>query len=122
MTPARKSPGRPKGLPKTGGRKKGVRNKRSSEMEARIRASGMDPLAFLIALMRNAKAPLELRFEAARSAAPFVHPKLTAVEHSGPAGGAVQTETKQVSDIEAARWIGRLLSKVSASHSGDSGK
>jgi phage terminase small subunit len=32
------------------------------------------------------------------------------VEHSGPDGGPV--EVKQVSDIEAARWIGRLLSKV----------
>ncbi len=32
------------------------------------------------------------------------------IEHSGKGGGPV--EVKQVSDIEAARWIGRLLSKV----------
>jgi hypothetical protein len=112
MTPARKSPGRPKGLPKTGGRRKGSRNKRTTELQARIRASGMDPLSFMIAVMRNAKAPLEMRFEAARSAAPYVHPKLTAIEHSGKDGGPV--EAKQVyTDIEAARLIGRLLSKVS---------
>jgi len=32
------------------------------------------------------------------------------IEHSGKGGGPV--EVKQVSDIEATRWIGRLLSKV----------
>ena len=104
--------GRPKGLPKTGGRKRGVPNKRTGELQARIRASGMDPLTFMLAVMRNAKAPLELRFEAARQAAPYCHARLTAIEHTGPAGVAVQIETKQVSDIEAARLIGRFLSKV----------
>ena len=103
------------------GRRKGSRNKRTGELQARIRASGIDPLAFLIALMRNGKAPLEMRFEAARSAAPYVHPKLSAIEH-GADGGAVQVEVKQVSDIEAARLIGRLLTKVGASHNADSGK
>jgi|SRR5882762_8854666 len=119
MTPARKTPGRPKGHPKTGGRKRGTPNKRTTELQARIRATGMMPLDFMIAVMRNAKAPLELRFEAARQAAPYVHPRLTAIEHSG---SAAQVEVKQVSDIEAARLIGRLLTKVGASGNGDSGK
>jgi phage terminase small subunit len=35
------------------------------------------------------------------------------IEHSGPDGSAI--ETRQVSDIEAARLIGRLLTKVSGS-------
>jgi hypothetical protein len=104
------------------GRKKGSRNKRTSELQARIRATGMDPLAFMIAVMRNAKAPLEMRFEAARSAAPYVHPRLTAVEHSGADGGAVQVDVKQVSDIEAARLIGRLLTRVGGSGNDGSGK
>jgi hypothetical protein len=122
MTPARNTPGRPKGHPKTGGRKRGTPNKRTTELQARIRATGMMPLDFMIAVMRNAKAPLELRFEAARQAAPYVHPRLTAIEHSGTDGGAVPVEVKQVSDIEAARLIGRLLTKVGASGNGDSGK
>jgi phage terminase small subunit len=41
------------------------------------------------------------------------------VEHSGPDGGPV--EVKQVSDIEAARWIGRLLSKVAGPAKKDEG-
>jgi len=92
------------------GRKKGSRNKRTAEMQARIRASGMDPLTFMISVMRNINAPLELRFEAAKQAAPFVHPKLSAIEHSGPDSGPV--EVKHYTDIEAVRIIGRLLTKV----------
>jgi hypothetical protein len=42
------------------------------------------------------------------------------VEHSGPDGGPI--EVKQYTDIEAARLIGRLLTKVGASGNGDSGK
>jgi hypothetical protein len=113
MAPAaQRTPGRPKGLPKTGGRRKGVRNKRTTELQARIRASGMDPLAFMIAVMRNPQAPLEMRFAAAQAAAPYVHPKLSAIQHNGTDGGAMQVEVKHYTDIEAARLIGRLLSKV----------
>ena len=41
------------------------------------------------------------------------------VEHTGKDGGPV--EVKQVSDIEAARWIGRLLSKVAGPAKKDEG-
>ena len=30
-----------------------------------------------------------MRFEAAKAAAPYIHPRLAAVEHSGPDGGAL---------------------------------
>lgn len=33
----------------------------------------------------------EMRFEAAKAAAPFVHPRLQAVEHKSPDGGPVKT-------------------------------
>jgi hypothetical protein len=120
MTP-QKSPGRPKGTPKTGGRKRGTRNKRTRALQERLVASGMDPLAFMLSLMRNRKAPLEMRFEAAKQAAPYCHAKLSAIEHNGADGGAVHVEVKQYSDIEAARLIGRFLTKV-ASHNGHSEK
>jgi hypothetical protein len=44
------------------------------------------------------------------------------VEHSGADGGAVQVDVKQVSDIEAARLIGRLLTRVGVSGNDGSGK
>lgn len=33
---------------------------------------------------------MAMRFEAAKAAAPYIHPRLAAVEHSGPGGGALQ--------------------------------
>jgi len=81
------TPGRRKGTPKTGGRKKGVRNRRTRELLERIEASGITPLDYMLQVMRNTKAPLAIRFEAARQAAPYIHPKLAAIEHGSPDGG-----------------------------------
>ena len=68
---------------KRGGRKKGSRNKRTLErakaIEA-IKASGNDPISFFADLLRNESAPLDLRFQAAKELAPFVHPKLSSIE------------------------------------------
>jgi hypothetical protein len=47
---------------------------------AAITASGRDPITFFSELLRNEEAPLELRFQAARELAPYVHPKLASVE------------------------------------------
>jgi hypothetical protein len=50
---------------------------------AAIEQSGLTPLDFLLQLMRDAEQPLGLRADAAKNAAPYVHPRLAAVEHSG---------------------------------------
>src|SRR5262245_5445371 len=68
---------------KTGGRKKGSKNKRTLERAKAIdaiKASGQDPMTFFSELLRNESAPLELRFQAAKELAPYVHPKLSSVE------------------------------------------
>ena len=78
--------GEPVVLPKrrkTGGRQKGTPNKRTAERQeaiAVIKASGTSPMAFFADLLGNEQAPLELRFQAAKELAPFVHPKLASVE------------------------------------------
>ncbi len=71
------------GGPKTGGRKKGVPNKVTLEREREIRQSGLTPLEYMLSLMRNEANTTETRFEAAKAAAPYVHPKLAAVEFKG---------------------------------------
>ena len=48
------------------------------------------PLAFLIKRMRDTKADMAERIDCAKAAAPYVHPKLAAVEHRGPEGGPIQ--------------------------------
>ena len=69
--------------PKTGGRKKGTPNKRTvkrQQLLATITASGTDPISFFSDLLQNEAATLDLRFQAAKELAPYVHPKLTSIE------------------------------------------
>jgi hypothetical protein len=68
---------------KTGGRKKGSRNKRPRELIERIEASGLVPLEYMLSVMRDETAPPERRDEMAKAAAPFVHPRLAAMKVSG---------------------------------------
>jgi len=65
------------------GRKKGVPNKASAERQAEIAASGITPLEYMLTVLRDETKPIETRMDAAKAAAPFVHPKLAAVELSG---------------------------------------
>lgn len=74
------------------GRKPGAKNKASADREKAIRKSGLTPLDYMLRLMRNGKLDRGTRLEAAKSAAPYVHPKLASVEVTGPEGGPVQVE------------------------------
>jgi len=65
------------------GRKVGVPNKVTAERQAQIEASGLTPLDYMLSILRDETASTEDRFEAAKAAAPYVHPKLAAIEHSG---------------------------------------
>lgn len=65
------------------GRKPGTPNKATAERQAAIAESGLTPLDYMLNILRDENNPVEVRFEAAKAAAPFVHPKLAAVEHSG---------------------------------------
>ncbi len=72
--------GRPAGLPKSGGRQKGVPNKRTAAKVAEIEASGLTPLDFMLDLMRDKNQVMDLRFDAAKAAAPYVHARLSAID------------------------------------------
>ena len=48
------------------------------------------PLDYLVGVMRETLPFEPNRFEAAKAAAPYMHPKLAAVEHTGAEGGAIQ--------------------------------
>lgn len=68
-----------KGL-KTGGRQKGSRNKASVAKAAAVQASGLTPLDYMLALMRDENADPTRRDDMARAAAPYIHPKLASLE------------------------------------------
>jgi hypothetical protein len=67
---------------KTGGRKKSTPNKTTAARQAEITASGLTPLDFMLEVMRNEENELATRLDAAVKAAPYVHPKLAAIDHS----------------------------------------
>lgn len=64
--------------PKNAGRKRGTRNKASVAREAEIKATGVTPLEYMLAVMRDGDQPKERRDDMAKAAAPYVHPKLAA--------------------------------------------
>lgn len=93
-----------------GGRAPGVKNKntqRRADVATKALLSGITPLEFLLNVMREPEptkgkdedsALFVARFvgwrdraiEAAKAAAPYVHPKLSNIEHAGKDGGAIQ--------------------------------
>lgn len=79
---------------KTGGRKKGSRNKGLTETKVALAVAetGETPLDYLLRIMRDPDAGKEWRFEAAVKAAKYVHATQAAVSHSGPGGGPIETK------------------------------
>ena len=60
-----------------------------------------------------ATAQLTLRSEMARQSAQYCHPKLSAVEYSGPAGDPI--EVTEISDEETARALAVFLARIHSS-------
>jgi hypothetical protein len=97
------------------GRKAGSATKKTREIADRAAAEGITPLEVMLKTMRAlveraeklgrekpvpgekpAVTPLELMVEAAsvaKDAAPYMHPRLAAIEHSGPNGGPIEGKT-----------------------------
>jgi hypothetical protein len=65
---------------KTGGRQKGARNRATAEARAAAEATGILPLDYMLSVMRDANADPKRRDAMAIAAAPYLHPKLSAVE------------------------------------------
>lgn len=82
------------------GRKKGSATKKTREIADRAAEEGLTPLEFMLQMMRRPtdhedpkiQALREsMAFEAAKAAAPYVHPRLAAVEHTGADGKELNT-------------------------------
>jgi hypothetical protein len=70
----------PKGHPRYGGRQKGVRNRLTQRRQAEIAASGLDPVQYLLSVMRDETAPPDRRDRAATAVAPFTNPRLAVID------------------------------------------
>src|SRR6188472_4117659 len=106
--------GKPKGLPKSGGRTKNGVDK--IKREAILAAQGITPLDYVMMLVRAetepgldpgvAKARETLRFEAAKAAAPYVHARLQTTTLAGDPEKPLKVEA--MSDLETARRVAFL--------------
>jgi hypothetical protein len=65
---------------KTGGRRKGSRNRATAEARAAAKATGILPLDYMLSVMRDDGADQRRRDAMATAAAPYLHPKLSAID------------------------------------------
>lgn len=68
------------------GRKPGAPNKATAAQRKAVTDSGLTPLDYLLSVMRDGTVPRDERVDAANKAAPYVHAKLSAIEHTGKDG------------------------------------
>lgn len=103
------------GARKGAGRKPGSATKKTRQVADKAAAEGLTPLEFMLNVMR-ADATHEdprvqvareaMKFEAAKAAAPYIHPRLQAIEHSGSidwVGKATDAELDAAIQEKAAR-------------------
>lgn len=65
------------------GRKPGNSTRMNEEARQQALVGGISPLDFMLKILRDENQAADARFEAAKAAAPYVHARLAAVEHSG---------------------------------------
>lgn len=75
------------------GRKPGAKNRSTIQREQGIADSGETPLNYLLRVMRDDRAERSVRLDAAKAAAPYCHPRLAAIEHTGKDGGPIETSS-----------------------------
>lgn len=61
-------------------------------------AQGVTPLEYMLSLMRDETQDLPIRADMAKAAAPYVHPKLANVEHSGKDGSPLTIQVVRYAD------------------------
>lgn len=82
------------------GRKPGVVNRFNELARAKAAEGGITPLEYMLSVLRDEDNEMAMRMDAAKSAAPYLHAKLTSVEHKG--GLDVTTQTKEQRDAAVA--------------------
>ncbi len=65
------------------GRPKGAATKKTREIADTAAAQGITPLEYLLSIVRDESLERPERVDAAKAAAPYVHPRLATVEQKG---------------------------------------
>jgi hypothetical protein len=62
------------------GRKAGSATKKTREIANKAASEGITPLDYMLSLLRDEGQELGVRLDAAKSAAPYIHPRLSTVD------------------------------------------
>lgn len=99
MTSSNTGAGKRGGFRPNSGRKTGSGNKKTAEIALNAARRGITPLEYMLKIMRkpippgvNAQTRAQMeanRMDAAKAAAPYVHPRLQAITMSGEDGGDI---------------------------------
>ena len=75
------------------GRKRGSVTRKTTEIAQRAAAEGITPLEVILTAMRKRVEASDWAGAAAiaKDAAPYMHPRLATMQHSGPGGGPIAT-------------------------------
>jgi hypothetical protein len=110
QTKSKNSNGRGGARPNAG-RKAGSATKRTREIADKAMAEGVSPLEFMLAIMRAEPGDIDdarlladhqaMRFEAAKAAAPYIHPRLSSVEMDAKV--TTRTLAEELAELNAQR-------------------
>ena len=92
------------------GRKAGTPNKASAAREEAVKASGLSPLDYMLKTFRDSKQPVNIRLDAAKAAAQYVHPKLSAVTLKGDPDNPLVHQELPPDPVEASKVYQRIMS------------
>lgn len=111
--------GNPKGRPK-GARGK-VTMLTEKQRQALAERAGITPLEFLISVMRDPKASMDYKVEAAKIAAPYMHRKMPiAIEGGDPTKPIVTLDAAQLRNLKTTelQTLRELLGKIGLAFGG----
>ena len=92
-----------------GGRQKGTLNRKTQEVITEITASGLTPMEFMLMVMRDESEEMPRRLDAAKNVAPYVHPRLATIEHTGKDGDPL---IQNADPMEIARSVAFILNQA----------
>ena len=101
--PVKRGPGKPKGLPPSGGRPKGAVNKSTAEIRALAQQYGPEAIQTLASIMRNEDNDPRARHASAKELLDRGYGKsMQPVEMSGPEGGALTVQNLDLKGLTGA--------------------
>ncbi|MBF0488927.1 MAG: hypothetical protein HQK98_12290 [Nitrospirae bacterium] len=91
--------GKTKGDKKTGGRTKGAKNKRTLELENRLREAGFDPVSILVDMAVDPETDGALRAKICLDAMQYLYPKRRAIDSTVNLDAHVETWEDRVANL-----------------------